>query len=45
MKILMLGIDEGDTEGGRAIWLRAGVNWHNQTWQKEVGQSFKASPQ
>jgi len=39
------GIDKGGTEGGRALWLRAGVDWHNQTWQKEVGQPLKAPPQ
>lgn len=43
-KIWMLGSDEGGTEGGRAMWLKAGVDWHNQTWQKEVEQPLKAPP-
>lgn len=40
----MLGSDEGGTEGGRAMWLKAGVDWHNQTWQKECEQPSKAPP-
>lgn len=45
MLIRMLGIDEGGTESGRAMWPRAGVGWHNRTWQKEVRQPLKAPPQ